>query len=84
MAKEALDTLLQGEVTPWAQQGSQMPVPLPKKKTDHEWAVAGGFPNLEEEYNRCIAWNIAFELQCRFGCKAYRYCMQLRNLQLGI
>ena len=55
VAKEALDTLLQGEVTPWAQQGSGLPAPLPKKKTDHEWAVAGGFPNLEEEYNRSAA-----------------------------
>jgi len=55
VAKEALDNLLKagvGELTPWAQQGSAPPSPLPKRKSEHEWAVAGGFPNLEQAFNK--------------------------------
>ena len=53
--KGALDQLLKagvGQLTPWAQQGSSPSSPLPKKKSEHEWAVSGSFPNLQERFNK--------------------------------
>ena len=53
--KEALDQLLKAEVgqlTPWAHQGSNPSSPLPKRKSEHEWAVSGSFPNLQERFNK--------------------------------
>lgn len=55
LAKEALDSVLQagiGDLTPWAQHGSGPASPLPKKKSEYDWAMPGGFPNLEAAYNK--------------------------------
>ncbi len=55
LAKEALDNVLQagiGDLTPWAQHGSGPPSPLPKKKSEYDWAMPGGFPNLEAAFNK--------------------------------
>lgn len=53
--KEALDQLLKagaGQLTPWGQQGSGPSSPLPKKRSEHEWAVSGSFPNLQERFDK--------------------------------
>ena len=55
LAKEALDNVLQagiGDLAPWAQHGSGPPSPLPKKKSEYDWAMPGGFPNLEVAFNK--------------------------------
>ena len=55
LAKEALDNVLQAGIrvlTPWAQHGSAPPSPLPKKKSEYDWAMPGGFPDLEVAFNK--------------------------------
>ncbi|KAL3159262.1 hypothetical protein ABBQ32_011226 [Trebouxia sp. C0010 RCD-2024] len=66
--KQALDQLLKGgagQLTPWAHQGSAPSSPLPKKKSEHEWAVSGSFPNLQERFDKLrphMAHRFPFEL----------------------
>ena len=53
--KEALDRLLKagvGQLTPWAHQVSGPSSPLQKRKSEHEWAVSGIFPDLQERFDR--------------------------------
>ncbi|KAL0030068.1 hypothetical protein WJX79_004816 [Trebouxia sp. C0005] len=68
LAKEALDNVLQAgirDLTPWAQHGSAPPSPLPKKKSEYDWAMPGGFPDLEVAFNKLrpnLAHKFPFEL----------------------